>query len=135
MSLRARTSTRPSPIGLGAVRAVVLPRRLVAPRHRRVVAEGELAAPDEPPVGGERAQVRAHLVDAGEPLGQALGDGLAHRLVEAGVVGRRLGSLDQALRGIHEKAGGLAARVADDDAARRIRRCGGRSRRRAGRRS
>jgi hypothetical protein len=99
---------------LGPEGPVALPGVLVATRHRHVVAEGEFAALHEPAIRRERAQIRAHLMDAGEPTGETGRDGLAHRLVEAGFVGRGLHALHEALRGIHEESGGLAAGVADD---------------------
>jgi hypothetical protein len=102
---------------LGSVLPVARPRLRLAARHRHVVAKGELAALDEAAIGGKGAQIGAHFVEAGEPRGETLGDGLAHRLVEARLVGRRLHLGDEPLRGIHEETGGLAARVARDRAA------------------
>ena len=68
---------------LGAPRAVVRPGRRRARGHRGVVPERELAALDEPAIRIERVELGAHLMDAREPRGKALGDRLSHGLIEA----------------------------------------------------
>ena len=58
---------------------------------------------------------------AGEPLGQALRDGVAHRLVEARLRRRRDEPADDVLGQVDQDAGGLAVAVLHDQAARRVR--------------
>src|SRR5262249_51019306 len=107
---------------LGAVLPVVVPRLLGPSRHRRIVSEQELSALDQPAIRGKREQGRPHLVNPGQPGGETLPDGVAHRPVETRLLGQRLGARDEPLSGVDEETGRLATGVLDDDAARRIRR-------------
>ena len=64
---------------LGPALAVVFPRRLRTAGDRDVVAEREFPALEQPAIGGECVELGAHLMDAGEPHGQAVREALAHR--------------------------------------------------------
>src|SRR5439155_17567520 len=91
---------------LGALLAVVGPRRRRARGDRRVVPEGEPAALDQSAIGSEDVELDAHLVDPGQPRGEALADRLFDSLVEALGGGPWLGALKQLLGRVDEHAVG-----------------------------
>ena len=102
---------------LGPALAIVLPGRFRTTRDGDVVAERELAALDQPAIGGQRVELGAHLVDAGEADSPTVGNALAHRTIEL-LVGRpRLDRVEQPLCSVHQQPGRLAARIARDEAA------------------
>ena len=94
-------------------------------RPPRSCGTGTRPRSTQPPVDGERVEVDAHLVDAGEALGQALRDGVAHGAVEA-LVGRRAAPPRWTSRcAVSTRSPvGSPRGVADDEAARRDRACG-----------
>ena len=98
--------------------AVLRPRLASAERH--VIAERKASALHESAIRGERGEIDAHLVDAGQALGHALGDRVDDGALEALDGRRRDHRAHQLLSGIDEQPGGLAVGVLDDQASRGI---------------
>ena len=85
-----------------------------------MVPERERPRGGEPAVGGEGVEVGPHLVDAGEPDRETVGDGRPHGVLQLGRTGARLDPSEELLGGIHQDAGGLAASVALEAAPGRV---------------
>src|SRR5262249_61042253 len=90
---------------LGPTLAPVLPRRFRTAGDGAVVAEWELAALEQPAIRGERVELGAHLVNAGEAGGQAIREALADRAIELRVGRSRLYALEQPVRRGHQPPG------------------------------
>ena len=129
MSFTAPTNTRPSPGRVGPLVERRLPGGGVGASERDVIPERERAGGGEPAVGGEGVEVGAHLVDAGEPDGETVGDRRADRVLDLRRARARLDPPDELLGGVDEDAGRLAGGVALDAGRRAGRACVGRSRR------
>ena len=72
-------------------------------------------------VGRDRGQVEPRLVRTGEPLGEALGDGVTHRRSKRSSDGGGTRRADEVLGEVDQDPGGLAALVLRDAPARRVR--------------
>ena len=122
ISFTAPTTSRPSPTTSGPSSSAACHAAASAPLSATWFRNGNAPGRGEPAVGGEGVEVGPHLVDAGEPDGETVGDGARTASSIWAGAGPRLDPSDELLGGIHQDAGGLAARVALEAAPGRVRR-------------